>query len=186
MNNTGAVMMAIKQRSYKDEYFKSLESLDKSIDNAGKLTGAAAGAVGAGLIGAAALGASALKGKKGARFGGMFSGPQEGYDVTLHGNEAVIPLQTNTQSKIPLDAPLTQLPGMPGSNLIKKMDELIEVVRTHMGGNQVGDSSTLTSLNNVNGGTKVTNIYQSGSERDIPFVERNKFRQKLIYARGLL
>lgn len=122
---------------------------------------------------------------KKARFGGIFSGPEDGYNVTLHGDEAVIPLQADTKSKIPLEAPLTQLPGMPGSNIIEKLEELIQTVKEQAQGQNANNVATV-GLNTVSGGSNVTNIYQNSSERDIPYVERNKYRQKLIYSRGLI
>ncbi len=122
---------------------------------------------------------------KKARFGGIFSGPEDGYNVTLHGDEAVIPLQADTKSKIPLEAPLTQLPGMPGSNIIEKLEELIQTVKEQAQGQNANNVATV-GLNTVSGGSNITNIYQNSSERDIPYVERNKYRQKLIYSRGLI
>lgn len=122
---------------------------------------------------------------KQARFGGIFSGPEDGYNVTLHGDEAVIPLQADTKSKIPLEAPLTQLPGMPGSNIIEKLEELIQTVKEQAQGQGTSNTATV-GLNTVSGGSNITNIYQNSSERDIPYVERNKYRQKLIYSRGLI
>jgi hypothetical protein len=121
-----------------------------------------------------------------ARFGGVYSGPEEGYDMTLHGTEAVIPLKPDTKSKLPLESPLSKLPGMPGSELVEKIEILIETLKNNNNQSQVIDNSTVAGVNTITGGSTTTNIFQNSSERDIPYIERNKYRHKLIYSRGLI
>jgi hypothetical protein len=121
-----------------------------------------------------------------ARFGGVFTGPEDGYDMTLHGTEAVIPLRPDTRSRLPLESPLSQLPGMPGSELVEKIEALIETIKNNMGQSQTIDNTSVAGMNSVTGGATTTNIFQNSSERDIPYMERNKYRQKLIYSRGLI
>lgn len=122
---------------------------------------------------------------KKARFGGIFTGSEDGYNVTLHGKEAVIPLQANTNSRVPLEAPLTQLPGMPGSNIIEKLEELIQTVKEQSQNQSVSNASSV-GVNAVAGGNSVTNIFQNSAERDIPYLERNKYREQFVYNRGLI
>jgi hypothetical protein len=116
----------------------------------------------------------------------VFTGPEDGYDMTLHGTEAVIPLRPDTRSRLPLESPLSQLPGMPGSELVEKIEALIETIKNNMGQSQTIDNTSVAGMNSVTGGATTTNIFQNSSERDIPYMERNKYRQKLIYSRGLI
>jgi hypothetical protein len=55
-----------------------------------------------------------------------------------------------------------------------------------MGQSQTIDNTSVAGMNSVTGGATTTNIFQNSSERDIPYMERNKYRQKLIYSRGLI
>jgi len=66
-----------------------------------------------------------------AKFGGVISGPESGYQATLHGTEAVIPLAGGRT--LPMEMPgladsfRSQMSLM--SAQIEKLDELIDVVR---------------------------------------------------------
>ena len=69
------------------------------------------------------------------------------------------------------------------SDLKPKIDEFIK-------NSSVGESrrttSTLSSNTVANADNSSINIYNQGGDRDIPYVERNKYRQQLLYTRGIL
>jgi hypothetical protein len=169
-------------REYKDQFYKNTKSNAASLNvHPGAVIIGGVGAIAAG----AAVGSAMSKGgKKGARFGGVFQGSEEGYPMTLHGTEAVIPLQPNTDPRVPLESPLSSLPGMPGSEMSKKLDELIAAVQTLKVPS--GGSNSAASVTSTNGGSNVTNVFNNGSERDIPYTERTKYRNQLMYSRALL
>jgi Trp operon repressor len=75
---------------------------------------------------------------------------------------------------------------MPGSELVEKIEILIETLKNNNNQSQVIDNSTVAGVNTITGGSTTTNIFQNSSERDIPYIERNKYRHKLIYSRGLI
>ena len=74
--------------------------------------------------------------------------------------------------------------------MIKKMDELIISLRpittsSTQGDNISNSNSNTTSVLN----TSTSNIIAKGGsdgDRDVPYIERNKYRQTMMYARGLL
>ncbi len=46
--------------------------------------------------------------------------------------------------------------------------------------------TTMASNSVANADNSTVNIYNGGNDRDIPYVERNKYRQQLLYIRGIL
>jgi hypothetical protein len=46
--------------------------------------------------------------------------------------------------------------------------------------------TTMSSNSVANADNSTVNIYNGGNDRDIPYVERNKYRQQLLYIRGIL
>ena len=171
-----------EDRKYKDESYANRKKMLSNLDiNPGA---AIIGGIGAIATGAAVGSAMSKGGKKGARFGGVFQGSEEGYPMTLHGTEAVIPLQPNTDPRVPLESPLSSLPGMPGSEMSKKLDELITAVQTLKVPS--GGSNSAASVTSTDGGSNVTNVFNNGTERDIPYTERTKYRNQLMYSRALL
>lgn len=180
--NADQYYIAQNYRSYKDQFYKNTKKNGSDLDiNPGA---AIIGGIGAIAAGAAVGSAMSKGGKKGARFGGVFQGSEEGYPMTLHGTEAVIPLKPNTDPRVPLESPLSSLPGMPGSEMSKKLDELIAAVQTLKVPS--GGSNSAASVTSTNGGSNVTNVFNNGSERDIPYTERTKYRNQLMYSRALL
>lgn len=83
--------------------------------------------------------------------------------------------------------PAVQLPlassATNGINLIGKLADVIKNIPT---GDTVRSASTLLSNAVANADNSSINIYNQSSDRDIPYVERNKYRQQLLYIRGIL
>jgi len=118
------------------------------------------------------------------RFGGVFKESKDGYPITQQAADITIPLQPNTNPRVPLESPIASLTGMPGFDISKKLDELIAAVQTIRGGESSNNSAA--SINSSTGGSSVTNVFNNGSERDIPYTERTKYRNQLMYSRALL
>ena len=118
------------------------------------------------------------------RFGGVFKESKDGYPITQRAADIAIPLQPNTNPRVPLESPIASLTGMPGFDISKKLDELIAVVQTIRGGESSNNSAA--SINSSTGGSSVTNVFNNGTERDIPYTERTKYRNQIMYSRALL
>jgi len=118
------------------------------------------------------------------RFGGVFKESKDGYPITQRAADTTIPLQPNTNPRVPLESPIAGLAGMPGFDISKKLDKLIAAVQTIRGGES--SSNSAASINSSTGGSSVTNVFNNGTERDIPYTERTKYRNQLMYARALL
>jgi hypothetical protein len=67
--------------------------------------------------------------------------------------------------------------------LISKLETLIKSIQP-IAGLQSTTNASATTLATASNAT--TNIYPADAERDIPYVERNKYRQQLLYTRGLM
>jgi phage-related protein len=67
--------------------------------------------------------------------------------------------------------------------IISKLDELILALRRPTVNSA---ATTLTTGESTAIDNSSVNIFNSGSDRDIPYVERNKYRQQLLYIRGIL
>lgn len=74
-----------------------------------------------------------IGGKPGGKFGGVFKGPLSGYDVTLHGDEVVTPINKGGVTKLPLSS----VSGNDSKELIRtftnmgdKLDTLIDLFRS--------------------------------------------------------
>ena len=118
------------------------------------------------------------------RFGGVFKESKDGYPITQRAADIAIPLQPNTNPRVPLESPIASLTGMPGFDISKKLDELIAAVQTIRGGESSNNSAA--SINSSTGGSSVTNVFNNGTERDIPYTERTKYRNQIMYSRALL
>ena len=90
-------------------------------------------------------------------------------------------VQSKTESNIPVGQ--ESRPMVESNNkLIEKLESLIANIRPMVRSN-TSSSSSLASMASNN--TQAT-IYSNSVDRDIPYVERNKYRQQLLYVRGLL
>jgi len=92
-------------------------------------------------------------------------------------------LQPDTSSRIPLDIP--KATAMSDSRIVEKLDDLLAALK----GQQpalASASNNMAVVDGSSGGSSTTNIFNNGSERDIPYMERNKYRQQMGYTRGLL
>ena len=118
------------------------------------------------------------------RFGGVFKESKDGYPITQRAADITIPLQPNTNPRVPLESPIAGLTGMTGFDMSKKLNELITAVQTIRGGGSSNNSAA--SITSSTGGSSVTNVFNNGSERDIPYTERTKYRNQLMYSRTLL
>ena len=118
------------------------------------------------------------------RFGGVFEGSKDGYPITQRAADITIPLQPDTNPRVPLESPIAGLTGMPGFDISKKLDELIAAIQTIRGGES--SSNSAASITSSTGGSSVTNVFNNGTERDIPYTERTKYRNQLMYSRALL
>lgn len=109
--------------------------------------------------------------------------PQKGFPSRLQQSTSSIPVQSNTSPRVPLDpfVSTTSLDVMPES----KIDRIIQGFKDATSPQQASNTSA-TALNMTSGGSNVTNIFNNATERDIPYLERNKYRQQLMYVRGLL
>jgi hypothetical protein len=67
--------------------------------------------------------------------------------------------------------------------IISKLDELILALRRPTVNSA---ATTLTTGESTAIDNSSVTIFNSGSDRDIPYVERNKYRQQLLYIRGIL
>ena len=80
--------------------------------------------------------------------------------------------------------PLPVTPPPPSNEkLINKISDLINTTATR---EPVRGSSLMSSNSVATADNSSINIYNQGSDRDIPYVERNKYRQQLLYIRGIL
>jgi 2-keto-4-pentenoate hydratase len=73
--------------------------------------------------------------------------------------------------------------------LMKKIDVLIASIEPLASSQQSINSSKKTTTTIVNNATNTNNVMggqDNNSFRDIPYIERSKYRQNMIYARGLL
>ena len=75
--------------------------------------------------------------------------------------------------------------------MVKKMDELInslEPIATSNAQNASvsNNSNTTTSIINATNANAAGKSNNDISDRDVPYIERNKYRNTMIYARGLL
>jgi hypothetical protein len=74
--------------------------------------------------------------------------------------------------------------------MIKKMDELIISLRPIVTSSSQGDNISNSNSNTTSVlNTSTSNIIAKGGsdgDRDVPYIERNKYRQTMMYARGLL
>ena len=90
-------------------------------------------------------------------------------------------VQSKTESNIPVGQ--ESRPMVESNNkLIEKLESLIANIRPMVRSN-TSSSASLASMASNN--TQAT-IYSNSVDRDIPYVERNKYRQQLLYVRGLL
>ena len=118
------------------------------------------------------------------RVGGVFKESKDGYPITQRAADIAIPLQPNTNPRVPLESPIAGLTGMTGFDMSKKLNELITAVQTIRGGESSNNSAA--SINSSTGGSSVTNVFNNGTERDIPYTERTKYRNQIMYSRALL
>lgn len=95
----------------------------------------------------------------------------------------------NTTPMLPVEPVATQ--AIPELNLVvDKLNELIRSLQPLLEARKaseqvtpVGGDSNLNAASLVNNNTS---IYTNETDRDIPFIERNKYRQQFIYNRGLI
>ena len=105
------------------------------------------------------------------------------YPSVMRNTKADIPLQPNTEPRVPLQSEAA-VADSSGFNITKKLDELIAAVQTLRPAARSNNNAA--SINNTTGGSSITNVFNNGTERDIPYTERTKYRNQLIYARTLL
>lgn len=105
----------------------------------------------------------------------------EQQEAARKAQDAVDKISTTTPETVPL--PVTPSPAMLNETLINKLNEFI---KNSSVGEGVKSTSTLSSNTVANADNSSVNIYNQGGERDIPYVERNKYRQQLLYTRGIL
>jgi hypothetical protein len=105
------------------------------------------------------------------------------YPSVIQNTKAEIPLQPSTEPRVPLKSAAV-VTDSSNFNITKKLDELIAAVRTLKPAARGNNNAA--SVNSTTGGSSVTNVFNNGTERDIPYTERTKYRNQLMYARSLL
>ena len=105
------------------------------------------------------------------------------YPSVMRNTKADIPLRPNTEPRVPLQSEAT-ITESSGFNITKKLDELIAAIQT-LNPSPRGNNNA-ASINSSTGGSNITNVFNNGTERDIPYTERTKYRNQLMYARSLL
>jgi hypothetical protein len=83
---------------------------------------------------------------------------------------------------------LQELQLKSSEKVIQKLEELIKTVGPILAANKStpASSNTTTSIINNSNTNNVQNGGDGNTNRDIPYIERNKYRQDMIYSRGLL
>ena len=83
---------------------------------------------------------------------------------------------------------LQELQLKSSEKVIQKLEELIKTVGPALAANKStpASSNTTTSIINNSNTNNVQNGGDGNTNRDIPYIERNKYRQDMIYSRGLL
>lgn len=101
-------------------------------------------------------------------------------EAAQRAQEAFDKIETFDQPQVPL--PVTPPPPS-NEKLINKISDLINTtaIREPVRGSSLMSSNSVATADNSS-----INIYNQGSDRDIPYVERNKYRQQLLYIRGIL
>lgn len=84
-----------------------------------------------------------------------------------------------------------QAPANPVTSALKDIKQTIGTTAKESKQDQQPVASNTSSVNSSNSAvssssSNITTIINTGSERDIPYIERNKYRQSLIYHRNLL
>jgi hypothetical protein len=105
------------------------------------------------------------------------------YPSVMRNTKVDIPLRPNTEPRVPLQSEAT-ITESSGFNITKKLDELIAAIQT-LNPSPRGNNNA-ASINSSTGGSNITNVFNNGAERDIPYTERTKYRNQLMYARSLL
>jgi hypothetical protein len=101
-------------------------------------------------------------------------------ETAKRAQEAFNKLDTLEQPQVPL--PVTPPPPS-NEKLINKISDLINTTTAKepaKGGSFMSSNAVATADNSS------INVYNQGGDRDIPYVERNKYRQQLLYIRGIL
>ena len=103
--------------------------------------------------------------------------------------EAPVAVNTNTNTNVnadvPAQVPLTAIAENTAKNneLLDKISDLIQTIDTKEARVSAGASQNNAVANADNSSI---NVFNNGGDRDIPYVERNKYRQQLLYVRGIL
>lgn len=97
---------------------------------------------------------------------------------------------TRTIKSVPTPLAPLDTPSSPSLGLMKDMkDDIADALKSKPtpGAASKGTSTVATvASNQTTAVTNSTNIYGSTLDRDIPYIERNKYRQQLMYNRNLL
>ncbi len=95
----------------------------------------------------------------------------------------------NTAPVLPMEAAAPSTPEL--SIIAQKLEKLIQTLQPLLeqrkDSAKIADNSSISSINTATvGGTNTTTIYTNSVDRDIPFLERNKYREQYLYSRGLI
>lgn len=95
----------------------------------------------------------------------------------------------NTTPILPVEPGTGSTPEL--ATIAEKLERLIQTLQPLLeqraAATAVVDNTSSSNVNaSVMGGTTNTTIFANSVERDIPFMERNKYREQFLYSRGLI
>jgi hypothetical protein len=95
----------------------------------------------------------------------------------------------NTAPILPVEPGTGSTPEL--ATIAEKLERLIQTLQPLLeqraAATAVVDNTSSSNVNaSVMGGTTNTTIFANSVERDIPFMERNKYREQFLYSRGLI